>query len=111
MEKSPDEKVEKIYRDYIAKNLEETNNHITNKLIKQFSGLMTTLELVEDGANLEKDLENNKLFKRDVKNILSYLTPYIPFVGLVCGGICVGRHVMKKRAERREKEEKEGKED
>ena len=70
-EKSPDEKVEKIYRDYIAKNLEETNDHITSTLIKQLSGLMTTLELVEDGADLEKDLENNEHFKRD-------LTPYIP---------------------------------
>ena len=27
VEKSPDEKVERIYRDYIAKNLEETNDH------------------------------------------------------------------------------------
>ena len=107
VEKSPDEKVERIFRDYIAKNLEETNDHITNTLIKELSGLMTTLELVEDGVSLEKDLESNELFKRDVKNILSYVTPYIPLVGLVCGGICLGRHVMKKRAERREKEEKE----
>ena len=83
VEKSPDEKVERIYRDYFAKNLEETSDHITNTLIKQLSGLMATLELVEDGANLEKNLENNELFKRDVKNILSYVTPYIPFVGLV----------------------------
>ena len=81
-------------------------------LIKQLSGLMTTLELVEDGANWKKDLENNELFKRDVKNILSYVTPYIPFVGLVCGAICLWRHVIKKSAERREKEEeKEGKEE
>ena len=110
VEKSPGKKVEQIYRDYIAKNLEETNDHITNALIRQLSELMTTLKLVQDGADLEKDLENNELFKRDVRNILSYVTPYIPFVGLVCGGICLGRHVMKKRAVRREKEEKEEKE-
>ena len=112
VEKSPDKKVERIFRDYIAKNLEETNDHITNTLIKQFSGLMTTLGLVEDGVSLEKDLESNELFKRDVKNILSYVTPYIPLVGLVCGGICLGRHVMKKepKGEKRKKKKKKGKE-
>ena len=65
-----------------AKQLDDTNEHITDTLIKQLSELMTSLELVEDGESLEKDLENNELFKRYVKNILCYITPYIPFVGL-----------------------------
>ena len=63
VEKSPDEKVEKIYGDYIAKNMEETNDHITNALIKQLSELMTTLKLVEDGADLEKDFEITNFLK------------------------------------------------
>ena len=43
---------------------------------------MTSLELIDDGEDLERDLEN-ELLKRDVKNVLSYVTPYIPLVGLV----------------------------
>ena len=105
VEKASDETVEKIYKNYLMKQMDETNDHIADTLIKQLSELMKSLELVEDGADLEKDLKNNKLFKRDVKNILCYITPYIPFVGLVCGGICLGKHVMKERVNQQEEEE------
>ena len=97
VEKASDETVEKIYKNYLTKQLDETNDHIADTLIKQLSELMTSLELVDDGESLEKDLENNELFKRDVKNILCYITPYIPFVGLACRGICLGKRVMKTR--------------
>ena len=97
IEKASDETLEKIYKDYQAKQLDETNEYFGDALIKQLSELMTSLELVEDGESLEKDLENNELFKRDVKNILSYVTPYIPLIGLVCGGICLGKHVMRRK--------------
>ena len=96
VEKSSDETVEKIYKNYLTKQLDETNDHITDTLIKQLSELMTSLELVDDGESLEKNLENNELLKRDVKNILCYITPYIPFVGLMCGRICLGKHVMRR---------------
>ena len=75
VEKASDETLEKIYKSYLAKQLDETNKRIANTLIKQFSELMTSLELVDDRESLEKDLENNELFKRDVKNILCYITP------------------------------------
>ena len=97
VEKASNEAVEKIYKSYLTKQLDETNDHIADTLIKQLSELMTSLELVDDGESLEKDLENNELFKRDVKNILCYITPYTPFVRLVCGGICLGKHVMRRR--------------
>ena len=75
--------MEKIYKSYLTKQLDETNDHIADTLIKQLSKLMMSLELIDDSESLEKDLKNNELFKRDVKNILCYITPYIPFVGLV----------------------------
>ena len=61
VEKASDETVEKIYKNYLTKKLNETNDHITNTLIKQLSEPMKSLELVEDDADLEKDLENNFL--------------------------------------------------
>ena len=75
-------------------------------LIKQLSELMTSLELVnvDDRESFKKDLGDNELFKRDVKNALSYVTPYIPFVGLVCGGICIAKYVMKRKRESPEDE-------
>ena len=66
VEKASEETLEKIYKNYILKQLDETNEQITNTLIKQLSDLMTSLELVEDGENLGEDL-GNELFKRDIK--------------------------------------------
>ena len=105
VEKASDETVEKIYKNYLTKQLDEANDHIADTLIKQLSKLMTSLELVDDGGSLEKDLENNELFNRDVKNILCYITPYIPFVGLVCGGICLGKHVMTRKQPKEPKDQ------
>ena len=112
VEKASDETVEKIYKDSLAKQLDETNEHVTDTLIKQLSELMTSLELVnvDDRESFKKDLGGNELFKRDVKNALSYVTPYIPFVGLVCGGICIAKYVMKnKRSEEPKKDSEEPK--
>ena len=42
---------------------------------------MVNLDLVKDNVSLEDDLSKNELFKRDVKRIIGYLTPYVPLVG------------------------------
>ena len=102
VQKASDETLEKIYKNYVTKQLDEVNEQITTTFIKQLSDLMTSLELIEDGEDLETDLENNELLKRDMKNMLCHVTPYIPLVGLVCGGICLGKHILKKMANQQE---------
>ena len=107
VEKSSDETLEKIYKSYVAKQLDETNEQITNTLINQLSELLTSLEMVDETEELKDDLKGNELFKRDVKNILSYVTPYVPLIGLACGAICLGKHILKNRAQRGERSERE----
>ena len=97
IEKASDETLEKIYKGYIAKQLDETNE-ITSTLIGQLSELLTSLELVENGEDLKGELEGNEIFKRDAKNILCYVAPYIPLIGLACGEICLEKHILRKRA-------------
>ena len=58
---------------------------------------MDNLELVKDNESLEKDLAKNELFKKDVKKIIRYLTPYIPMVELISGGVTIGTHVVDKK--------------
>ena len=101
VEKATDETLEKIYKNYLAKQLDETNEHVADTLIRQISELMTQLDLVDvnDKESLKKDLGDSDLFKRDVKNVLSYVTPYYPFVGLICGGICITKYVIRKKTE------------
>lgn len=99
--RASDETLEKIYKNYIVKQLDETNERIANTLIKRLTELMESLELIDDGESLEKDLKDDELFKRDVKNILGYITPYLPFVGLTSGGIKIGKYMMKKKDNQR----------
>ena len=73
------------------------NEKVTGVLITKLFDLMVKLDLVKDNVSLEDDLSKNELFKRDVKMIIGYLTPYVHLVGLVSGGITVGAHVADKK--------------
>ena len=55
-EKASDEKIEKTYANYLTSQLDETNELIADTLITQFSGLMESLDLVDDDAALREDL-------------------------------------------------------
>ena len=90
IENATEETLKKIYEDYQSKELDEVNEKVTDVLITKFSELMVKLDLVKDNVSLEDDLGKNELFKRDVKRMIGYLTPYVPLVGLVSGGITVG---------------------
>ena len=58
---------------------------------------MANLEWFKDDVSLEKDLSGNELFKKDVKKIVGYLTPYIAMAGLILGGITLATHVADKK--------------
>ena len=73
------------------------NEKGTDVLITKISELLMNLDLVKDNVSLEDDISKNELFKRDVKRIIGYLTPYVPMVGLVSGGVTVGAHVADKK--------------
>ena len=97
IENATKETLKKIYDEYQSKELDEVNEKVTDVLITKFSELMVKLDLVKDNVSLEDDLGKNELFKRDVKRMIGYLTPYVPLVGLVSGGITVGAHVADKK--------------
>ena len=82
------------------------NEKVTDVPLTKFSELMVNLDLVKDNVSLEKDLAKNELFKREVKRIIGYLTPYVPMVGLISGGITVGAHVADKKFNPKEEEGK-----
>ena len=53
--------------------------------------------MVKKDCNLEDDVTKNKILKKDLKTIVGYVTPYVPFVGLISGGITIGGHVVNKK--------------
>ncbi len=60
---------------------------------------MEGADMIDDAKNMEEELSHNKLVKRDLKNILGYVTPYIPLIGLVCGIAIVGKHMYNRKTE------------
>ena len=88
--------LEKIKRDYDRKQTDEANEFLSDNIISKFSELLSNLDMIKESGEMEKELQDNKLLKRDLKNILSHVTPYVPLIGLFCGSVIIGKHVISK---------------
>ena len=98
--------LEKIKGDYERKQLEETNEYISETLMEKLSEFMEATNMIDDAKSMEEELVHNKMVKRDLKNILGHITPYIPLIGLVCGVTIIGKHVYNKKPAEPEPTEK-----
>ena len=98
--------LEKIKGDYERKQLEETNDYLSETLMGKLSEFMEVTNMIDDAKSMEEELVHNKMVKRDLKNILGHITPYIPLIGLVCGVTIVGKHVYNKKPTEPEPTEK-----
>ena len=105
LKKSSGKQVLKIYAEYEKQQTEKANAFLTDLLISKFSDLLGGLEAIESSDELEKDLVKDKLLRRDVKNLIEKVTPFLPYLGLLSGGITVGKHVVKKKYAEEKKEE------
>ncbi len=97
IKKASQSALEKIKEDYERKQLEETNEYLSETLMGKLSEFMESADMIDDAKSLEEELARNKMVKRDLKNILGHITPYIPLIGLVCGATIVGKHVYNKK--------------
>ena len=91
--------LEKIKREYERKQLEETNEYLSETLMGKLSEFMEGINMIDAAKSMEEELTHNKMIKRDLKNILGYVTPYIPLIGLVCGVSIVGKHVLSRKTQ------------
>ena len=89
--------LEKIKGDYERKQLEETNDYLSETLMEKLSEFMEAVDIIDDARSMEEELEHNKMVKRDLKHMLSYITPYVPLIGLVLGAGIVWKHVYNKK--------------
>ena len=63
---------------------------------------MKSLEAVKNNVALKNHLVKNKLLKSDVKKLICFITPYITMVGLLCGRVTMGAHIVEKRCSKNE---------
>lgn len=66
------------------------SQQISNRpLIRKFSGLLGGLDASEE------PMETDEVLKRDIKNIIWSIPPYLPYIGFLSGDITVCKHVSK----------------
>ena len=99
IKKASQSALEKIKVEYERKQLEETNEYISETLMEKLSEFMEAADMIDDAKDMEEELVRNKMVKRDLKNMLGYVTPYIPLIGLVCGVTIVGKHMYNKKSD------------
>ncbi len=91
--------LEKIKAECERKQLQETNKYLSESLVEKLSEFMEGANMIDNAKSMEEELSHNKLVKRDLKNILGYVTPYIPLIGLVCGISIMGKHMYNRETE------------
>jgi hypothetical protein len=74
---------------------QSTSTQFSLVLIRCSLSVVANLKVPNVG--MVKELNDNDLFKRDAKTLISHITPYIPMIGLVCGGLIVAKHVWATR--------------
>ena len=89
--------LEKIKAEYERKQLQETNEYLSETLMEKLSEFMEGVNMIDDAKSMEEELLHNKTVKRDLKNILWYITPYIPLIELVCGISIMGKHMYNRK--------------
>ena len=85
LKEADDETIEKISKEYVAKQLDATNERVADIIIENFSDLLAQIEMVDNECDLKKELSKNKMFRNDLKNFVGSVTPYVPYIGLISG--------------------------
>ena len=105
LKKASGKVIMKVRREYITAQREKANVVLAEALIETFSDLMEAISMVDSGNELREELNQDKLFKSDVKSVVAKLSPYIPYLGIVSGGVTTVKHVYRKTPEQPPSEE------
>ena len=104
IKKASDNVICKLYAEYLYREQDKTNAVLANTLIVKFADLLEMLDTVPSAKDLAVELKEDKLLQGNVKTAITFIAPFIPFIGLVTGGATVGKHVMKKQNEKNKTE-------
>jgi hypothetical protein len=96
LKKASGKVIMKIRREYIVAQREKANVVLAEALIEKFSDLMEAINMMDSGNELREQLNQDKLFKSDVKSVVAKLSPYIPYLGIVSGGVTTVKHVYRR---------------
>ena len=107
IKKASDKVICKLYAEYLYREQDKTNAVLADTIIVKFADLLEMLNTVPSAKDLAMELKEDKLLQGNVKSAITFIAPFIPFIGLVTGGATVGKHVMKKRNEQSDQSQPE----
>ena len=97
--------IDKLYTEYERKRMRKANEFITDSLISKFAETLGGLNAIESSEELSKELIKDDLLRKDVYHIVETLSPYIPCIGFLSGGITTAKHIYNHRGESEEAKE------
>ena len=99
IKKASDKVISKLHAEYLMIEQDKNNTILSDVLITKFSELMGMLQTVPSGELLAAELREDKLLQGDIKKAVSFISPFIPFIGAITGGATLGKHIMRQRNE------------
>lgn len=108
IKKASNKVIDKLYVEYECKRMQKANEFLTDLLISKFSSTLGGLNAIENPEELTNELKKDELLKRDVYCIVEKVSPYLPLIGILSGGITVGKHVYHHVAKTPEPNEEDG---
>ena len=78
---------------YERKRMQKANEFLTDQLISKFADALGGLDPIESSEVLSDELQKDDLLKSDVIKVVEKISPCIPFLGFLSGGITTAKHV------------------
>ena len=85
--------------------MQKANEFITDQLISKFADALGGLDAIEKPEVLSEELQKDDLLKSDVIKVVEKISPYIPCLGFLSGGITTGKHIYNHKNNKNKSEE------
>ena len=107
IKKASQKVINKLYTEYERKRMQKANEFLADLLISKFSNTLGGLEAIESPDELTNELKKDELLKRDIYSLVEKVTPFIPFWGILSGGITAAKHVYEHKTKQQDEVNKE----
>ena len=105
IKKASNKIIEKYYNEYERKRMQKANEFITDQLISCFADALDGFDAIENPEVLSEELQKDDLLKSDVIKVVERISPYIPCLGFLSGGITTGKHIYEHKRNKNKSEE------
>ena len=96
---------QKNINEYERKRMQKANEFLTDHLISKFADALGSLDAIEKPEVLSEELQEDDLLKSDVIKVVEKISPYIPCLGFLSGGITTGKHIYDHKKKNKNKSE------